>query len=298
MIDKLDLLLEQVREDHPFDETFVQNVMHDVRVDELRRARRRAMRRPTVTMIAAAALITGGAVAAVVGTNPAERDRAAEASKPPAAIVEADPPTTSAPKTAASVKAIESPDVGAVVPEGFTTKHTSFVLDEKTGLRLQTETYSNIFQVNREHRVTLTLENTGRHPISISAAKGCGLQVMASQNGDPGSMTSGQPAESNDLAWVCAGSSGDPRVPVTEEQYVLAPGERRTADSMLRLRDEGDWSLIGVCRCTYTQVHPSSPMPKKDLLSDVARRALPSPLLPEQPDGENLSTPAIRVIAT
>jgi hypothetical protein len=297
MIDKLDLLLEQVREPEPFDETFVQSVMQEVRVTEMQPSRWSSLRRPTVTMIAAAALITGGAVAAVVGTNPVERDRAAEKPRAATSVTVTDAPVD-IPKVSAPVVGAKDPaaSVADLAPEGFTTKHTSYITDAATGLRLETETYTNTFELDREHRVTLTLENTGRHPISISAAKGCGLQVLGSQKGDPSASASGEPAEySDDLAWVCAGSTADPRVAVANERYVLAPGERRVADSFIRLRSVGEWSLVGVCRCTYTQVRPT-PVPKDDdPLSDLARRALPSPLLPEQPDGSNLATPAIRV---
>jgi hypothetical protein len=296
MIDKLDLLLEQTREAEPVDESFVQAVMQDIRMDELRRQRRRSLRRPTVTMIAAAALITGGAVAAVVGTNPVDRDRTADAPERRPAVVVTDAPKQK-PTASTSVSAVDPRDVDVKLPPtGYTTEHTSYVTDEATGLRLETETYTNRFVVDRPHRVTLTLENTGEYPISISAAKGCGLQVMASQKGDPTGMSTSESAESNDLAWVCAGSAADPRVPGTDEQYVLAPGERKVADSLLTLPTDGEWSLVGVCRCAYTQVRPT-PVPKNDPLSDLARRALPSPLLPEQPDGTNLATPAIKAYA-
>ncbi|MEX2395183.1 MAG: hypothetical protein WD826_11975, partial [Actinomycetota bacterium] len=108
MIDKLDLLLDQVREPEPFDETFVQNVMHEVRTTELRRNRLRSLRRPTVTMIAAAALITGGAVAAFVGTNPVDRDRAAEAPRGSATVTVTDAPVA-VPKVSAPVIDAEQP---------------------------------------------------------------------------------------------------------------------------------------------------------------------------------------------
>lgn len=290
MIDELDLILSELREEPAADEAFVRSVMADVRQDELKRLGRRRLRKPTVTMLAAAALVTGGAVAAVVGSNPeTATERTAE---PPATTIVATEERASAPapralaaETGTDARTPISPST-APVTNGYPTEHTSVVTDAKTGLRLTTEAYTNTFTVGESYRTTLTLENTGKEPVSVVSPKGCGLQAMAT------------PAKGNkgDLSWSCAGSEQDPRTPGLDEQRVLAPGERVTADAFVTLATAGEWSLVGVCRCAYETVEPA-PVPKNDPVSLLTQRALPAPLLVDEPDGRNLATPPIRVFA-
>jgi hypothetical protein len=86
-------------------------------------------------------------------------------------------------------------------------------------------------------------------------------------------------------------------VQAADEGFVLKPGESRTAKAQVRLPQSGEWDIIGVCRCSYTQVRPT-PVPKDDPLGQLTQRALPSPLLPESTNGENLTTPPVRVRAS
>jgi hypothetical protein len=294
MIDELDLLLEQVRDPEPFDEGFVQLVMTDVRADEQRRLGRRSLRRPMIMGIAAAVLVTGGAVAAVVGSNPEQRrPEAAAPVARPSVVVKSDAPTASRP-AASSKGVIAGPKakVDDVVKSGrgYLTDHTSYIVDKTTGLSLETESYTNAFIADEAQQVTLVLENTGRHPITIRSPKGCGLQVSAVRSGT-------EPIEADlGTAYACAGSTADPRTPAMDETWVLKAGGSRTLHAMLTLPTSGTWRIVGTCRCAYTQMRPT-PVPKSDPLGSLTQRALPAPLLPVEADGYNLATPPIGVRA-
>jgi hypothetical protein len=304
MSDALDLLLELTREEHPSDDAFVSRVMAEVRVDEQRRTGRRMLRRPMVVGIAAAVLVTGGAVAAVVGTNPSEPKAPTPQVSAPAAAHEAPRATvevTTAPKTAAAAPTSVAPGPTKIVEDasGFLTDHTAFILDAKTGLRLQTETYTNDFIAGKDHRVTLTMENTGTKPIAFSAAKDCALQVMAFPEGSNSAAVYQSPEDySGSFEWVCAGSDADPRTQALSEDFVLQPGERRIADAYLNLRTAGEWKIGGMCRCSYTRTESvNAPAPRSNPLSELFRRAVPEPLLPEKYEGRDLVTPGIIVRA-
>jgi hypothetical protein len=296
--DQLDLLLESVREDEPTDEAFVQRVMADVRVDETRRTGRRRLRHPMVIGISAAIVVTGGAVAALVGTNPTT-DEAAQATRRPAIVVTSQEPEQVAPRATQARPASEPAPESTTTPvgAGYPTDHSSFIVDEETGLMLRTDTHTNAFTTSKPQRVTLTLENTGGYPIALSASQGCALQVMAYGAEDATAPdTSLLTDPDGKFEWVCAGSDADPRSGDGDETWVLAPGERRTADAVLVLPEAGAWKVSGMCRCDYNQVKPT-PFETSDPLADLTNRALPSPLLPEQPDGRNLVTPAIGIRA-
>ncbi len=303
MSDRLDLLLDHVREAEPSDDAFVMGVMTRVNAEETRltaRLARRGLRRPMVMGVVAAVVVTGGAVAAVVGTKPVPETPATQR---PAAIVEAsDEPTSDAgpaPKrSAAGIAATDPAPTSSKVPtgEGYATDHTSFIVDATTGLLLQTETYTNAFTVEKAQRVTLTLENTGRHPITIDASEGCAMQVMAYAADDNQPDTALITDPSARFEWECAGSDSDPRGRVFGDTFLLAPGERKVADAFLTLPQEGTWKISGMCRCEYRQIKPT-PVPKGNPIDELTRRALPSPLLPEQPDGKNLVAPPVGIRA-
>jgi hypothetical protein len=302
MIDRLDLLLDEVREDEPTDEAFVQLVMRDVRADETRRVGRRALRRPFIVGIAAAAVVCGGAVAAVVGTNPSKSVDDPTIPKATASVRVTDAPRASAKVTDEAAAPSRAPT--AVVSSspsgdaGKLTDHSSFVVDRATGLRLQTETYTTAFGVSEPQRVTLALSNTGEYPIAVSGPRGCTLQVMAVPAGEAPAKGIDPSAYGGRFAWACAGSQEDPRVQAADESFMLKPGQRLTADASISLAQAGDWDVMGICRCSYKQVRPT-PVPKEsDPLDGLTTRTLPSPLLPESTDGENLTTPPVRVRAS
>lgn len=303
MTHTLDLLLETAREPEPSDDAFVQLVMAGVQDIDARRVGRRWMRRPMVIGISAAIVVCGGAVAAVVGTNPSPEKEAAATKRPAAVavsaapeaeIVGAEPATRASKANDVAAPASTSTPVGA----GYATDHTSFVVDEKTGVLLRTETYTNVFEVGKAQRVTLTLENTGAYPVAFTASDGCGLQVMASgaRNGNVTSDSSLLGGDDALFEWVCAGSDDDPRDGEGQTTWVLGVGERKTADAFLTLPEAGAWKISGICRCEYRQVKPT-PAPRKDLMSKLGAETLNAPLLPEPSDGKNLVTPVIGVRA-
>ena len=300
MSDALDVLLDLTREQEPFDDAFVARVMADVRTCE-QRPTRRGMRRPMVIGIAAAVLVTGGTVAAVVGTNPGAPEPAAPRASARVEVTQAPPSpivVTAAPAPAARSTTQPAPKTVVEDASGFLTDHTAFILDAKTGLRLQTETYTNDFVVGKDHRVTLTLENTGSKPVRFSAAKDCALQVMAFPKGSNSAAVYSSPEEySGPFEWVCAGSDVDPRAQPFNEDFVLEPGDRKTADAYVRLGTAGEWKIGGMCRCSYSRQEDVQAPEKSDPLTELFRRALPSPLLPERYEGRNLVTPGIIVRA-
>ena len=301
MSNVLDVLLDLTREDQPTDDAFVARVMSDVRTHEQQRSGRRFLRRPMIVGVAAAILVTGGTVAAVVGTNPSEPAPATPKMSAPAPVREsprAAVKVTAAPKAPAAAPK-SAPPAKEIVEDaaGYLTDHTAYILDAKTGLRLQTETYTNEFVAGKDHRVTLTMENTGTKPITFSAAKGCALQVMAFPEGSNSASVYQAPEDySGSFEWVCAGSDADPRTQPFSEDFVLQPGDRKVADAYLNLRTVGEWKIGGMCRCSYTRTESvDAPGTKSNPLSELFRRALPSPLLPEKYEGRDLVTPGIIV---
>jgi hypothetical protein len=298
--DALDVLLDEVREPWPTDKAFVDRVMNDVRADEARRANRRSFRRPIVVGLAVAAVVTGGAVAAVVGTypSPAKHNPAASAPQISSALASPQHTTTGVTVTPKSSAAGGASEPGAVVQKarGYATDHTSFAYDTKTGLKLQTETYTNTFTASRAHQVTLTLTNTGKSPLAFNASKDCALQVMAFPVDAAASSYTNPEDYTGNFEWQCAGTDADPRTQTIPDSFVLAPGASKTLDAHLVIDKPGEWNIVGACRCSYSKVESPSPE-KSNPLTDLTRRTLPSPLLPEKSDGANIATPPIRVRA-
>ncbi len=303
MIDALDLLLNQVREPHPCDESFVQGVMTKVRFDDRKRGYRESLRRPIVVGIAAGVVVMGGAVAALVGGNPERTpvDKPDVTAGAPVTVRKATP-TSEAPTTPRQEATAAKPAPAAGVVKkasGYLTEHTAWAFDAKTGLHLTTESYTTEFVAGKSHRVTLTLENTGAKPISVRAPSDCGLQAMAvPKGGDVGAAYTAPQSYQGRFEWVCAGSDADPRLAGLSEDFVLDPGDRRSADAFVTLQETGDWNVFGMCKCTYRRVDEPTPPPKSDPLTDLFRRTVPSDLLITPPsDGKDLATPPIGVRA-
>jgi hypothetical protein len=251
--------------------------------------------------ISAAIVVTGGAVAAVVGTNPGA-DRAASPTTRPAAVIASDEPaprssSSSSTSTgdAASPDAPVAPATDTPSKTGYSSDHSSHTLDPATGVLLTTDTHTTHFARSKEHRVTVTVENTGEYPVVFSAEQGCGLQVVATAGSEVPALPDGTISDDTPwFEWECAANEGEPRLVAPTETWVLAPGDSKTADATLVLDQAGGWNISGVCRCTYRQVKPT-PVPKGGPLVDLTKGTLSVPLADESPDGSNLITPPIGV---
>lgn len=317
MKSSLDAILELTRDPDPVDERFVARVMEPVRSAAQRRSRRRrSVTRPAILGIAAV-LVTSGAVAALVRSVAPERTpdvnvhstqgtgvtgRGSSAGERSA--VDRNIPTQAvAGDGASSSGTFRSNDL----EWGYTSQHTSYVLDTRTGLRLETETYQNEVLTGRPHRITLTLANLGNRPIGVSTADGCALSVIAYHDeqsdgsGDPSAFrdptSTKDPQRSN--TWCAARGKEDP------EKFVLKPGDVRTVDIRISLGRSGNWAVLGMCRCSYTggsDSVPARPTPEKDAARELGRvgldfPALPSPVDSQKSSGKRLFTPPIGVLA-
>jgi hypothetical protein len=132
---------------------------------------------------------------------------------------------------------------------GYTTSHTSFVLDKRTGLKVVTDTRSVSLAAGRSHEVIVSVINTSSTPMGISSQNGCAVSAAAWHGAAPD--VSMSPAGGRDLAkagaWTCADGT-DARSGGSGEQFLLAPGGVRSETVSLRL-SRGNWSIAAVCRC-------------------------------------------------
>ncbi len=304
---ELDILLAQVREPEPVDDGFVSSVIRDIEsLPELPSSRLAALRRPLVAVTATAIVLTGGAVAALVGTQIAHDLGEGSSSNEPRASVSVDSGQQESSDPT-------DPAVSDVLPGGGGgnrsalqgSSHVASVLDPNTGLRLVTDTHTNDFTTGKLQRITLTLSNTGKKPLAITGYKDCFLQTMAfpleagsSGTGDSAADYYERYKNQTGVEWKCAGSDASPRVPTAAgDTFVLRPGETQSRDAMLALPTDGNWGVLGMCRCEVTD--PSDPAPKDDVVfNDFTTRVLPSPLITlDIETGEATMTAPIRVRA-
>lgn len=264
MVDRLDVLLEAARPPEPSDDGFTELVMVRVRAHADRRSRgyRRFFTRPVV-LAAAAVLVTGGALAAVRSVTESAEEPAAA---PPAAEERDVTTRPTAPEVTTSVTEAEAPlapvsggEVSAGPTSwrdgdlewGYTSDHTSYALDHSTGLRLETETYTNSFEAGKPYKVTVTLSNTGSRALGIYSPDGCALSVAAfaaaQRENDPAAFDPGAAETSGSDAWRCAGT--DTRTGGRAQKWLLAPGSSRTRDTDIVLEETGTWGIVGMCRC-------------------------------------------------
>ena len=302
---QLDVLLAQVREPEPVDDGFVTSVMRDIEnLDVVAPSRLAALRRPLVAITATAVVLTGGAVAALVGTQIANDDVGGSATNEPRASVS----VSSGPDVSSDANAGGAPGATASRDSGLQaaidgSAHTVSVVDPNTGLRLQTDTHTNEFTTGAPQRVTLTLTNTSDKPLAITGYKDCSLQVMAFRMGSAPADDNKTPNDyynqnrnANGVEWVCAGSGASPRVPTAADTVVLRPGAAHSSDAMLTLPSDGNWGVLGICRCEVTEA--GAPAPRDNPFGDFTNRVLPSPLITLDVDsGEGTITPPIRVRA-
>jgi hypothetical protein len=286
----LDQLLEQARVPEPADNGFSDGVMQRIRAPKVSlRSRAQYIARPAV-IAAAAVLATGGALAAAM-TGTTSHPNATSSTSQPAAATAAATVTSRAPRATAGAgtHAVTSSRAGvASAPAtpgvvrtfhngsyewGFTTTHTSFVLDKHTGLKLIVDTRGNAVEAGKTHDVVVTVINTSKSPMGISSQNGCAVSAAA-WHGAPGAVSASpsggrDPAKAS--AWKCpdgtdARSGGG-------EQFLLGPGGVRRETISLKL-SSGDWSVAASCRCdVVTAVNPGNGMTLHSFDSIVAGQA-------------------------
>ncbi len=287
----LDQLLEHARAPEPDDDGFTENVMQRIRMPRTvrpfrSRFRGRFVARPAV-LAAAAVLATGGALAAAVTTttrvmnNAAPTTTQAQLKSTPSAVAttQVSGKTTGPAPSARSVptahatatpKAVRS-FRNATLEWGYTSVHTSYVLDKATGLRFVIDTRSVSVKARRAHDVTVTLINTSSKPVGISSQNGCAISVAAWRGsaGD-GSVAPGtvrNPAKAQ--MWTCA--DGTNARAGSGEEFLLGPGGVR-AETVRVTLGSGDWATAAVCRCdVVTAVNPGNGMTLHGLDGVVAQ---------------------------
>lgn len=285
---RLDTLLELTREPLPADERFVADVMDRVRARDGRH--RRTLAKP-LALAAAAVLVVAGGVAALVTSTGEPRDAALQTvpeARTSPGIDPSEPPVSPAlsdvpPPPPAGRASVRRGDL----EWGYGSGRSAYAVDHESGLRLDTQVQRTELDTDVPQRVTLRLTNIGDAPVIVSAPGGCALIA--------GAYPADAPDESH--AWRCASSSdGAPA-----DRFVLEPGEKHVADATMVLAD-GDWSVVGMCRCTYetTETTPEpAPQPNPlDGLPELGSSGVPLRPSPEQPaetEEKSLVTPPIRV---
>ncbi|MGH2758981.1 MAG: hypothetical protein ACRDKJ_05380 [Actinomycetota bacterium] len=296
MESRLDAVLERTREPQPVDERFVRSVIAEARADRQRVRRRRRVVLQPLALAAAAAIIVGSGVAALVRSTDVTPDAAMDTTQAP----------TIAPTTPGRVQeqtpAVPVPpaaDVGETTSVrrgdlewGYASGTSAYAVDHETGLRLDTQISKTEFDTDVPQRIRLKLTNTGRRPVAVSAPGGCALMVNVYPDD----------SVADDHSWRCANASDEPGVPGTDS-FVLGPGGTHVGEATIVLAN-GDWRVVGMCRCSYQTAAKSSPRPDDnpiDELPELGTGLLSNPT-PEQRTADKgsptLVTPPIRVKAT
>lgn len=316
MSDRLDVLLEETRPPEPADDGFTQMVMERVRTEAvpLRRRGGRFFTRPIV-LAAAAVLVTGGALAAVRSvTAPGPTPSAAPAPETAELRVAngSSPQITSRVTEPGATTAL--PSVGEPVPGrnawrdgdyewGYTSDHTAYVIDHRTGLKLVTETYTNTVAVGTPHEVTVTLHNTSDQAIGIYSPDGCALAVGTFGSADEAPFDPAAPRDASSEAWRCAGT--DTETGGQAQKWVIPAGSSRTRDAEVVLESAGDWVVFGMCRCEIVSAadgdggdDPLGPLTQFTLQLPTDPEASSSPPSGDKSSAHALVTPPIRLTAS
>jgi hypothetical protein len=276
-VSTLDELLDLARGREPEDDGFTEIVMQAIRRPSRHAsATHRFFTRPAV-LAAAAVLATGGALAAAVRTARAPTTQASPSAAPAGALRQVAPRGQAI--APASTAARRSPDAQTSVAAprstpawrptafrnttyewGSTSPHTAYVLDRRTGLRVDVDTRETALRAGGAHDVVVSVKNTTDSPVGVSSQGGCAVSA-AVWTGGPGT-SSAAPGTSRDPAkaryWTCddgtAGRAGG------AEEFVLAPHAARTSTIRFTL-GAGTWSVAAVCRCdVVTAVSPGGGM--------------------------------------
>ena len=267
----LDLLLEQARPLQPADDGFTEIVMQTLRARrKALSGRRRFITRPAV-LATAAVLATGGALAAAVRTNtfapggglatattsvstPAAAPRAAAREHGSDGVVT----TPSAARSPSSAQRSPERFQNAFYEWGYTSPHSSYLRDKRTGLRVAVDTGAAAWPAARSRTVIVTVTNTTSTPVAISSQSGCAISAAAWAGPVPSGSSPFTRDPASAKSWRCA-SGADARGTGTDE-FILGAHASRTQQVRLTL-PRGEWTLAGVCRCdVVTNVAPDTGM--------------------------------------
>lgn len=293
-MDTIDALLYRTRERHPADDGFVDGVMTGLRTDLQRtRSRRRTVLQP-LALAAAAAIIVGSGVAALVRSTDVTPDAAMQTTDT-LTHERATPGRMEEQAPAVSVPPAGDPETGSSVRRGdlewgYGSGTSAYAVDHDTGLRLDTLISRTEFDTDVPQRVRLKLTNTGRRPVAVSAPGGCALMVNAYPDD----------SVADDHSWRCASSADGTQLPAAES-FVLKPGGTHVGEVTIVLAD-GDWQVVGMCRCSYEASAKSSPRPDTHPIDELPAFGTglllePTPERTAKAESPRLVTPPIRVKA-
>jgi hypothetical protein len=304
----LDMLLEMARVPDPADDGFTEIVMQGIRTEGRVWRHRRFLTRPAV-LAAAAVLATGGALAAAVRTttshetkpaSPAAATSKSAARTPGAQMVRPVAPSTR-PHDRGGAGAVSAAPwhathySNAAYEWGYTSPHTAYVLDKRTGLKLVTDVHSTAFVANKPHKITLTLTNTGTEPAGLSSQSGCALSVAVWSGGaGDGSSSPARPARPETArTWRCA-NGGD--TTSGGDSFILGPGASHSEGVAISFRGKGNWRVVGLCRCDVVSTNDPT-IPSIGSLEQLIAGDTTQPAT-QEPSETWLPTPPIGAVAT
>jgi hypothetical protein len=166
------------------------------------------------------------------------------------------------------------------------------VVDKKSGLRMVTDTRTNIFAVRKVREVTVTVTNITKDPIAVSSQSGCAVSAAAwaapVPDGSGPAVVTRDPSTAKH--WECAG--GGSAQSLGSEEFILGPGASRKQTVRMTV-GKGSWAVAGVCRCNVV----STSAPAGDGMTLGALQQLG--ITTQAPAGTSrLTTPPIAVRAT
>lgn len=294
MESRLDVLLELTREEPPTDDAFVAAVMETARADLARRHTVSRLLTTPAAIAAAAVIILGAGVAALVratSPSPTGRPSAIQTVAPSMGAREtglpSDPSKAGGKTEGVPAQTHRSGDL----EWGYESDASAFALDHSTGLRLETTLAATEFDASVPQQITLTLRNTSKRAVAVSSLDGCALMVRAYPTGE----AAGDNRDA--VPWQCATSRDGP-----SGTFVLKPNGQHVADATVVLGAPGEWSIVGMCRCTQKPADERTPEKDPRAVDGLTQLGADLPSSPgaDQPletSRGGLVTPPIRVEA-
>ncbi len=253
MESRLDVLLEVTRDEPPADDAFVDAVMTKARADVANRRRFVRLLTGPTAVAAAAVIALGAGFAALVRSTSPSPERPQQALHTDAPTIGRGPSSTEGRGEAGGERGgVSSPTQRSGDLEwGYESDASAFALDRSTGLRLETTLSATEFDAGVPQRITLTLRNTSKRAVAVSSLDGCALMVRAYPTGEA------TDDNRDAVPWQCATSRDGP-----SGAFVLKPNGQHVADATVVLGAPGEWSIVGMCRCTHKPAEDG--MPEKD----------------------------------